>query len=164
MAGMGLPTEIENEDTMAGMFLTFTLANQTYGLEIRYVLEIIGLQTVTEVPDVDKYVKGVINLRGQIIPAMDVRLRFGMPPRDYDERTCIIVVTVDSASVGFIVDRVAEVLNIADSEIQPPPSITKHEGQRFMKGLGKVGNDIKILLDVEKMVRGSRLAEQPSVN
>ena len=144
---------LENqEDTMEGMFLTFTLSDQTYGLEIKHVIEIIGLQQITEVPDVAHFIKGVINLRGKVIPVMDVRARFGMEPRDYDDRTCIIVVTLSESDIGLIVDRVAEVLTIPDSQIQAPPSVGTDTAQKYMKGLGKIGSDVKILLDINKMV------------
>lgn len=143
---------LESEDTTTGMFLTFKIQDQIYGVEIQYVLEIIGIQTITEVPEVADFIKGVINLRGQVIPVMDIRLRFKLPSREYDERTCVIVVHINDCSVGLIVDRVSEVLNIPESQIQPPPSMNQSGSLKFMKGLGKVGNEVKILLDVEKLV------------
>ncbi len=146
-----------SEDTMEGMFLTFTLGDQTYGLEIKHVIEIIGLQQITEVPDVSHFIKGVINLRGKVIPIMDVRMRFGMEPRDYDDRTCIIVISIRESDIGLIVDRVAEVLTIPESQIQGPPAVGADAAQQFMKGLGKMENDVKILLDVEKLVFDSEL-------
>ena len=100
------------EDSQEGQFLTFTIAEQEYGIEIRHVTEIIGIQTITGLPDVPEFVKGVINLRGKVIPVIDVRLRFAMPERAYDERTCIVVVNINDASVGLVVDTVSEVLNI----------------------------------------------------
>ena len=102
----------EDEDTQEDKFLTFVLNREEYGIEIRHVTEIIGIQSITEVPDMPHYIKGVINLRGKVIPVMDVRLRFGVAEREYDDRTCIIVINIEEQSVGMIVDRVSEVLDI----------------------------------------------------
>lgn len=114
------------EDTLKGRFLTFRLANEDYGLEIRYVTEIIGIQKITEVPDMPCFVKGVINLRGKVIPVMDVRARFSLPERDYDERTCIVVVNVEEKSVGLVVDKVNDVASslMARSNLPPARTIT----------------------------------------
>ena len=125
---------------------------QEYGLDIRNVLEIIGTLKVTEIPDMPIFVKGVINLRGKVIPVIDVRLRFNMPEREYDDRTSIIVVKVNDSSVGFIVDTVSEVLEIPADQIEPPPSIKKGESSRFVEGMGKVGSDVKILLCADKLL------------
>ena len=111
----------ETEDTQKGKFLTFSLGREDYGLEISYVIEIIGLQEITEVPGLPDYVRGIINLRGKIIPVMDVRLRFKKEAREYDDRTCTVVVDIKGVLVGLIVDRVAEVLVIDEAEIVPPP-------------------------------------------
>ncbi len=100
------------EDSQKGKFLTFVLDKEEYGLEIRYVTEIIGLQVITLVPELPDYVKGIINLRGKIIPVIDVRMRFKKAMREYDDRTCIVVVEIKNISVGLIVDTVAEVLTI----------------------------------------------------
>ncbi|MGL6193770.1 MAG: chemotaxis protein CheW, partial [Thermoguttaceae bacterium] len=107
----------ENEDTLKNMYLTFRLGNEDYGIEIRYVTEIVGMQKITEVPDMPPFVKGVVNLRGQVIPVLDMRLRFNMESRNYDERTCIIVVNINGAQVGLVVDTVNEVRNIDDELI-----------------------------------------------
>ncbi|WP_334110094.1 chemotaxis protein CheW [Thermodesulfitimonas autotrophica] len=147
-----LEDEDENEDTQEDKFLTFVLADEEYGIEIRYVTEIIGMQKITEVPDVPSYIRGVINLRGKVIPVMDVRLRFGLPERPYDERTCVVVINVAEQAVGLIVDRVSEVLDIPKSEIEPPPQVKKGSGSRFIEGLGKVGDTVKILLNAEKLL------------
>ncbi|OQA08957.1 MAG: Chemotaxis protein CheW [Firmicutes bacterium ADurb.Bin373] len=137
----------EDEDTQEDKFLTFVLNREEYGIEIRHVTEIIGIQNITEVPDMPHYIKGVINLRGKVIPVMDVRLRFGVAERDYDDRTCIIVINIEEQSVGMIVDRVSEVLDIPKSEVAPPPKVKKGESSRFIKGMGKVGERVKILLN-----------------
>jgi purine-binding chemotaxis protein CheW len=147
----------ENEDTQKGKYLTFHLAKEDYGIEIRYVTEIIGIQKITEVPDMPAFVKGVINLRGKVVPVMDVRTRFGMPPREYDDRTCIIVVDVDDKSVGLVVDKVNEVADVPDQQIEPPPR-TNRESTRYIQGLGKIGNEVKILLNVQRLLYSDDLA------
>lgn len=144
--------EVQEEDAMAEMYLAFNLGSQHYALDISTVVEIIGIQAITEVPDVAPYIQGVINLRGKVIPVMDVRLRFNMPHRGYDDRTCIIVVSVQEVNVGLIVDRVAEVINIPDKQIQAPPSVGHDNVQLFMKGLGKLEKNVKLLLDTEKLL------------
>ncbi len=142
----------EEEDTQEGKFLTFILGREVYGLEIRYVTEIIGIQKVTPVPDMPAYVRGVINLRGKVIPVMDVRLRFGMEARDYDERTCIVVIEASETIVGLIVDTVQEVLEIPAEQIEETHHLRRGQGNQFMQGLGKVGEDVKILLNAESLL------------
>ncbi|MHC4886759.1 MAG: chemotaxis protein CheW [Planctomycetota bacterium] len=115
----------DDEDTQENRFLTFRLGDEDYGIEIRHVIEIVGIQKITDVPDMPDFVKGVINLRGQVIPVMDVRLRFHMDPRDYDERTCVIVVQLETATVGLVVDTVQEVREIMEARWRPvPPAAT----------------------------------------
>lgn len=140
------------EDTQKGKFLIFSLGKEDYGIEIRYVTEIIGIQSITEVPELPLYIKGIINLRGKIIPVMDVRLRFGKPEHEYDERTCVIVIDIRDISIGLIVDRVSEVLNIAEADIVPPPQLDKDCRHKYIKGIGKVDRDVKLLLDCEKLL------------
>ncbi len=144
--------EEENEDTQEDKYLTFVINREDFGIEIRHVTEIIGIQNITEVPDMPGYVKGVINLRGKVIPVMDVRLRFGVSERSYDDRTCIIVINIDEQPVGLIVDRVLEVLDIQKDEIEPPPKIKKGRNNRFIQGMGKVGDQVKILLNANKLL------------
>lgn len=139
------------EDTLAGRFLTFQLDREVYGIEIRNVTEIIGIQTITEVPQLPEYIKGIINLRGKIIPVMDVRFRFKKNFREYNDRTCVIVVNIQELSIGLIVDSVSEVIAIPETEIVAPPDVTK-EGNKFIKGIGKVGSDVKLLLDCDKLL------------
>ncbi len=136
------------EDTQKGKYLTFHLADEDYGIEIRYVTEIIGIQKITEVPDMPAFVKGVINLRGKVIPVMDVRTRFMMPPREYNDRTCIVVVNVNGTAVGLVVDEVSEVADIPDHQIEPPPRSSRAASSRYIQGMGKMGQEVKILLDV----------------
>ncbi len=145
-----------DQDSMEGMYLTFELADEGYGLEIRNVIEIIGIQPVTKVPDMPSHVIGVLNLRGKVIPIIDVRLRFHLEPRDYDERTCIIVVDVDGNSVGLVVDKVNEVIDIPLGDIEPPPSAGKDQAQ-YIRGLGKLNDNVKILLDIEALIANEHL-------
>ena len=144
------------EDTQKGKFLTFCMGNEFYGIEIKYVTEIIGLQPITEIPEMPEYIKGIINLRGKIIPVMDVRLRFRKPFREYDDRTCIVVIEIREVSIGLIVDSVSEVISIPDEEIVAPPNVTK-EGNKYIKGIGKVGSDVKLLLDSDKLLNETDL-------
>ena len=149
----------QEEDTQKGRFLIFTMGNEMYGIEIRFVTEIIGIQTITEVPELPQYIRGIINLRGKIIPVMDVRLKFKKPFRDYNDRTCIIVVDINDISIGLIVDRVLEVLSIQDDSIVSPPEVNKGLGNRYIKGIGKVGNEVKLLLDCEKLITEGELED-----
>ncbi len=142
----------EDEDTQNGKFLTFRIGNEEYAIEIRYVMEIMGIQRITDLPDMPDYVKGVINLRGKVIPVIDIRVRFRMEGREYDERTCIIVVDVNQTRIGFIVDSVKDVLDIAPDQIAPPPSVHKGAESRFIQSLGKVGEDVKIILNINKLL------------
>jgi purine-binding chemotaxis protein CheW len=144
------------EDTLKGRFLTFALGNESYGIEIRYVTEIIGIQPITEVPELPDYVKGIINLRGKIIPVMDVRLRFKKKFREYNDRTCIVVVDIQNNSIGLIVDSVSEVITIPETEIVAPPDMSK-EGSKYISGIGKVGNEVKLLLDCDKLLNEREL-------
>ena len=140
------------EDTQKGKFLTFALGREDYGIDIKYVTEIIGIQAITEVPEMPEYIKGIINLRGKIIPVMDVRLRFKKEPREYNDRTCIIVIEIRDISVGLIIDGVSEVLNIPEHDIVAPPQLSKDYNQRYIKGISKVGGSVKLLLDCERLL------------
>ena len=140
------------EDTQKGKFLTFSLGKETYGIEILHVTEIIGIQDITVIPQALEYIKGVINLRGQIIPVLDVRLRFKMPPKEYTDRTCVIVIDIRDVSVGLVVDSVADVLNIADSDIVEAPQFSLNRTRRFMKRIGKVGGNVVLILDCDELL------------
>ncbi|MBN2106205.1 MAG: purine-binding chemotaxis protein CheW [Deltaproteobacteria bacterium] len=152
----------DDEDTQKDKYLTFTVGKEDYGIEISHVTEIIGIQKITDVPDMPSYIKGVINLRGKVIPVMDVRLRFRMPEREYDDRTCTVVVSVNATPVGLVVDTVKEVVDIPENQIELPPEVAESSTQRYIKGLGKIGEDVKILLDVEKLVRNEDMAAMQS--
>lgn len=140
------------EDTQKGKFLTFSLGKEVYAIEIKYVTEIIGIQPITEVPELPPYVKGIINLRGRIIPVLDVRLRFKKTFMEYNDRTCIVVIEFNNCFVGLIVDHVSEVLSIADEDIVPPPKISQAAENKFIRAIGKVGNEVKLILDCEKLI------------
>ncbi len=142
----------DREDAREDKFLTFRIGNEDYGIDIGFVIEIIGIQKITTLPDTPPSVKGVINLRGKVIPVIDVRLRFGMPEREYDDRTCIIVVQIGEMIVGLIVDSVREVQDIPAAQIDPPPVVNQSAQNRYVRGMGKVGEEVKILLAVEKLL------------
>ena len=143
-------------DTQKGKYVTFQSGNEFYGVNIRYVNEIIVYQEITEIPESADYVKGLINLRGKIIPVVDVRLRFKQEPIPYTDRTCIIVIQFEVYVVGLIVEKIAEVVEIQDENILPSPSIGKNDASgknKFVSGIGKVGDDVKLILDPERLLR-----------
>jgi len=142
----------QEEDTMKDMYLTFRLGEEDYGIEIRHVTEIVGIQRITEVPDMPHFIKGVVNLRGQVIPVMDVRLRFGMSAREYDERTCVVVVRLRDSLIGLVVDTVNEVRTIPGEDVSPPPKIASSDSARYIHGMGKVGDQVNILLDANRLL------------
>jgi purine-binding chemotaxis protein CheW len=141
-----------------GKYLTFSLADEEYGLEILKVREIIGIMDITAVPQMPAYVKGVINLRGKVIPVIDLRLKFGLPPAEYTDQTCIVVVDVGTLT-GIIVDTVQEVLDIETAQIDPPPPLGANVDTTFILGLGKVKDEVKILLDLDKVMSTEELRE-----
>jgi purine-binding chemotaxis protein CheW len=153
-------TQAEQSDTALrgkeGKYLTFALEPEEYGLEILKVREIIGYMDITSVPQTPKYVKGVINLRGQVIPVVDLRAKFGMNTTETTEETCIIVVEItqkgSKLNTGIVVDRVQEVLDIAGKDIEAPPKFDSSVNTDFILGMGKVGESVKILLDIDKVL------------
>ena len=157
MANILEETMETSEDTQKGKFLTFSVGKESYGIEIKFVTEIIGIQDITEVPELPNYVRGIINLRGKIIPVIDVRLRFKKEQKEYNDRTCIVVIDVKETYVGLIVDHVAEVINIEDSNIVPPPDMKTGFHNRYVRGIGKVGNEVKLLLDCNKLLNDDDL-------
>jgi purine-binding chemotaxis protein CheW len=146
-AGMG---------ALAGKYLTFYLGDEGYGLEILKVQEIIGLQTITKMPGTPAYVKGVINLRGKVIPVVDLRLKFGMPEQEITRKTCIIVVQVKRGDsgliIGIMVDEVSEVLNISEDQIEAAPTLGSRVDTHFILGMAKTENAVKILLDIDQVL------------
>ena len=160
MTTNNLLDQIDEEDgAIDDMYLTFELGDEIYGIGIKYVTEIVGIQNITEVPDMPDFVKGVVNLRGQVIPVVDVRLRFHMQERDYDERTCIVVVNIDDIQLGLVVDTVNEVMTISSSSISPPPKVAAANSAQYIKGMGKIGDSVKILLDGQKLLFEDEVAE-----
>jgi purine-binding chemotaxis protein CheW len=147
----------EEEDTQHGRYLTFTLDENVYGIPIRFVMEIIGIQAITKVPETPDYIRGIINLRGKIVPLIDVRLKFGKEKIAYDERTCIVVVDVNTVFVGLIVDRVDDVLTIADDQIALPPANRIGFENRYIEGIGKAEDRVQLLLNVEKLLRNDEM-------
>lgn len=145
------------EDTQYGKYLTFTIDGEVFGIEIRYVTEIIGMQAITVVPEVPTFVKGIINLRGKIIPVIDVRLKFGKEAIEYTDRTSIIVIDINETAVGLIVDYVEEVLNIDDEHIAPPPQSKSGFENKYIKGIGKANGSVQLLLDSERLLRNEEM-------
>jgi len=146
-----------------GKYLTFALGPEEYGLEILKVREIIGYMDITAVPQTPTYVKGVINLRGQVIPVINLRAKFGMDTAETTEETCIIVVEITQAghkfSTGIVVDHVQEVLDIAGENIEDAPQFGSSVDTSFILGMGKVGESVKILLDIDKVLSDSRIMQ-----
>jgi purine-binding chemotaxis protein CheW len=143
-------------DARAGKYLTFHLANEEFGIRVLKVREIMGLQEITAVPQTPCHIKGVINLRGKVVPVIDLRLKFGLPAAEYSQRTCIIVTQVQGESsavlMGIVVDGVSEVLNLTATEIEDTPDFGEDIAGRYLLGMAKVKGKVKILLDIDKVV------------
>lgn len=148
--------------TKQGKYLTFTLGSEEYGLEILKVREIIGYMSITLVPQTPHYVKGVINLRGQVIPVIDLRLKFGMMEEEITDQTCIIVVEIKTNAgkiqTGVVVDAVSEVLDIKENELEEPPQMGNQMDNSALLAMAKVGGNVKILLDIDRVVALSDLS------
>ena len=169
---MGEQTKILDQAVQAmtdkeGKYLTFSLAGEEYGIGILKVKEIIGMMPVTIVPQTPKYIKGVVNLRGKVIPVIDLRLKFSMTAADYTERTCIIVVEITAAGrtilMGIVVDSVSEVLNIKAADIEQTPSFGTRLDTEYILGMAKTGGTIKILLDIDRILSVEELQAADSV-
>lgn len=145
----------------AGKYLTFRLGAEEYGVEIHKVREIIGLMEITRVPRTPEYVRGVINLRGKVVPVMDLRQRFDMEAVEDTEQTCIVVVEITTTGkavmTGIVVDSVSEVLDIQESQIEETPSFGTNVDMDFINGIAKQKNQVKILIDIEKVVDSTDL-------
>ena len=164
---MGQAARVIDQESQAlhdleGKYLTFTLADEDFGLEIPKVREIIGMLDITAIPQTPSFFKGVINLRGRVIPVVDLRLKFGLPTMEYGERTCIIVVEVKtemgSVQMGVVVDTVSEVVNVNGADIEPPPTFGSRLDTRYILGLAKARGSIKILLDIDRVMEARDLA------
>ncbi len=153
-----MPLDIKSR---AGKYLIFHLGEEEFGTEVLKVREIMGLQDITVIPQVPEYVKGVINLRGKVIPVIDLRLKFDMPPHPYNERTCVVVMRTQNEEedllVGMIVDGVVEVLNLASSDIEETPDFGPGVETPYLTGIAKVKGKVKILLDVDHVLNSNEL-------
>ena len=148
----------DGEDAQKDKFLTFQIAEEEFAIPIGHVIEIVGIQKITEVPDMPDFVKGVINLRGKVIPVMDVRLRFRLPAVAYDDRTCVVVVSVGDVTLGLVVDTVSEVVDIPESNVSPPPRFSAAGSGRYVSGMGKIGEAVKIIVDVQRLLKDDEIA------
>ena len=148
-------------DARAGKYLTFQLANEEFGIRVLKVREIMGLQEITAVPQTPAHVKGVLNLRGKVVPVIDLRLKFGVPAADYTQRTCIIVTQVQGEHapilMGIVVDGVSEVLNLTATEIEDTPDFGEDVAARYLLGMAKVKGKVKILLDIDRVLSSTDL-------
>lgn len=149
-------TSVKTMADREGKYLTFTLADEEYGIGILKIKEIIGIMPITSVPQTPEFVKGVINLRGKVIPVMDLRLRFGLEEIEYTERTCIIVVEIAGQSgavmIGIVVDAVSEVLNIKGEDIEDAPTFGTKLNTEYISGMAKMEGGVKILLDIDHVL------------
>ena len=143
---------------LGGKYLTFHLDDEEYGLEILKVREIINIMDITSVPQTSDFVEGVINLRGKVIPVVDLRAKFGLPRTEYNDQTCIIVVDVGTM-MGIIVDTVQEVYDIPSTDIEPPPQLGGTVDTGFILGMGKVKEEVKILLDIDKVLMSDEFVQ-----
>ena len=150
-------TTDSDEDDMKGRFLTFQIDEEMFGLELYNVVEIVGVQPITVLPEMPDYIKGIMNLRGKIIPLMDVRFRFKKPGKEYTDKTCVIVISFDGITIGLIVDYVSEVLTIPDGDIVEKPEIRSNDSCGYIKNIGKVNNKVILLIDCEKLLSEEQL-------
>jgi purine-binding chemotaxis protein CheW len=149
---MGLTTE-------GGQFLTFQLGDELYGVDILRVQEIKGYTTVTKIPNTPSHIKGVLNLRGTIVPIIELRTKFAMPTIEYTMFTVIVVVVIQEKIMGLVVDAVSDVLNIDKKDIQPPPQFGANVDVSFLRGIGKSGEKLVALLDMDRLLSDSDLQE-----
>ena len=151
---MDIPDVIVEDEIQKEQYMTFKCSDEIYGISIKYVNEIIGLSQITKVPETQDYLIGLMNLRGKIIPVIDVRIRFGKEPLEYNDRTCVIVIDVKSTVIGLIVDAIDEVAAFAENEITPPPSVSDlaMQAKKYVFGIGRVNGEVKLLLDPDKLI------------
>ena len=149
----------QRQDSRAGKYLTFFLGTEEYGIEILKVHEIIGLMPITPVPRTPDYIKGVINLRGKVIPTVDLRLKFGMEAVPHTEETCIIVVQTHGIEMGIIVDKVSEVLNVGADDIEDTPSFGAAVNTDYILGIGKAAGKVRLLLAIDKVLSTQEIVE-----
>jgi purine-binding chemotaxis protein CheW len=153
----------DEEDTMEGVYLTFAIDSRICGLEVQDVIEIVGLPPITEVPDMPDFVRGIINLRGKVIPVMEMRRRFLMIDRPHDDRTCVIIVNLHDRLTGLIVDQVREVVKIREEDLEGSPRVGDGAGSRFIKKVGKIGSVVVLVLALDRLLNDrevERFSEQ----
>jgi purine-binding chemotaxis protein CheW len=150
-----------NADPRAGKYLTFQLANEEFGIRVLSVREIMGLLDITAVPQTPAHIKGVVNLRGKVVPVIDLRLKFALPAAEYTQRTCIIVTQVQGESgpvlIGIVVDAVNEVVSLSAAEIEDTPNFGEALAVKYLLGMAKVKGKVKILLDIDQVLSGQEL-------
>ena len=158
----------QKADQRAGKYLTFRLGNEEFAIQVLRVKEIMGIQEITAVPQTPAYVKGVINLRGKVIPVVDLRLKFGLPELEYTQRTCIIVAQIESQAmkllIGIIVDGVSEVLTLQASDIEDTPEFGSGVQTPYLLGMAKIKGKVKILLDIDMVLSAQEMQKLPRVN
>lgn len=161
MLAANQPMAPAQSDGRVGKYLTFQLAKEEFGIRVLKVREIMGLQEITAVPQTPAHIKGVINLRGKVVPVIDLRLKFGIPAAEYTQRTCIIVTQVQGESsavlMGIVVDGVSEVLNLTGAEIEDTPEFGEQIAGNYLLGMAKVKGKVKILLDIDKVLSTQEL-------
>ena len=152
------------ENSALNLFLAFQVNRELYGIDISYVIEIVSMQTITAVPNMPLYVKGVINLRGKVIPVIDMRLKFNLPAVDYNDRTCAVVVQIDDCEIGLIVDSVDDVLDIPKEDVTPPPHLVSSSAGSYLYGIGRLDQKIVMLLNIETFIEQQDLVQISSAN
>ncbi|HBF35372.1 TPA: chemotaxis protein CheW [Candidatus Sumerlaeota bacterium] len=157
VSAAALQKEGWNPASHAGKYLTLVLASESYGINILKIREIIGVQDITRVPDSLYFMKGVINLRGQVIAVIDLRLRFGMEEKEYTEETCIIIVERQDMLTGLIVDRVDEVLDFTPNDLEPPPKMGTGNDDEFIQAMGKTKTTVVMLLNSDLILKNERM-------
>jgi len=155
---MTATTETIPTRAAAGKYLTFNLALEVYGVEVLHVREIVGINAITAVPHTPRFIKGVMNLRGNIVPIIDLRVKFALPESRYDTQTVVIVLNVANRTVGVVVDGVSDVIAVPASEIKPPPELSGALDTRYLQGLATVGGQMLIIIDIERLMTSRDMA------
>jgi purine-binding chemotaxis protein CheW len=147
-----LNMDVVVEDSIKDQYLTFEIDGEDYGVTIANVKEVLVMQPITRVPDMPNYIEGITNMRGDLIGVLDVRKRFGKPPKEHDDETCIIVIMYEDFTLGLIVDAVKETVTIQEEQISPPPSAKLNHINHYIRNIGMVGNEVKLLMDLERFL------------
>jgi purine-binding chemotaxis protein CheW len=153
------PEHVAKQENELLQLVTFAISEEEFGIDILKVQEIIRIMDITKVPASPPHVEGVINLRGKVIPVIDLRSRFGMEPRQHDNQTRIIVIELHGMIVGFVVDGVSEVLRIQSNTVEPPPPVVSGIESEYIKGVGKLDNRLLILLDLDKLISSDEMSQ-----